>query len=307
MLLFKGLQGLGFGGEFAAGAVLIAEIAPARHRGRIMGFVASSYAVGWALAVLAYSVIFSHAGPDAWRYLFILGIIPAFALIFIRRNVKDSDASKENRRRVKEASATRCGADSPNCSARPTAHHAADPAGRDRSAGRVLRHLHLAAVLPAQGARSDGRRDQRLPLGHHRRLLPRLHDPAGTCTTGSAAGRRTSSSRSAAWCAWSPTPGSPRGQQPAAGAGRAAGDGGVRIAGRSGVFFSELFPSRVRGAGVGIAHNFGRGVAAFFPALVGVLSSILGLKAAMGIGALGYVLVIVGVLALPETRGRQIA
>ncbi|MGW3870639.1 MFS transporter [Streptomyces sp. NPDC005055] len=49
MLLFKGLQGLGFGGEFAAGAVLIAEIAPARHRGRIMGFIASFYAVGWGL------------------------------------------------------------------------------------------------------------------------------------------------------------------------------------------------------------------------------------------------------------------
>ncbi|MFD7446683.1 hypothetical protein [Streptomyces sp. NPDC059909] len=75
----------------------------------------------------------------------------------------------------------------------------------------------------------------------------------------------------------------------------------------SGVFFSELFPSRVRGAGVGIAHDFGRGVAAFFPALVGVRSSFFGLKAAMGIGALGYLLVIASVLALPETRGRQIA
>lgn len=73
----------------------------------------------------------------------------------------------------------------------------------------------------------------------------------------------------------------------------------------SGLFFSELFPSRVRGAGV--AHYFGRGVADFFPYLVGVLSAVCGLKAAMGIGALGYVLVVIGVLALPETRGRQIA
>lgn len=75
----------------------------------------------------------------------------------------------------------------------------------------------------------------------------------------------------------------------------------------TGVFFSELFPSRVRGTGVGVVHNFGRGVAAFFPSLVGALSSVFGLKAAMGVGALGYVLVIVGVVALPETRGRQIA
>ncbi|MEU6422850.1 MFS transporter [Streptomyces spiralis] len=100
MLLFKGLQGLGFGGEFAAGAVLVAEVSPAKHRGRILGFVHSSWAVGWGLAVLGYTVVFSHAGPDAWRYLFLLGILPAFALLFVGRNVKDSDASTENRRRA---------------------------------------------------------------------------------------------------------------------------------------------------------------------------------------------------------------
>jgi len=52
----------------------------------------------------------------------------------------------------------------------------------------------------------------------------------------------------------------------------------------NGVFFSELFPSRVRGAGVGLAHNFGCGVAAFFPFIVGALSSALGLKAAISVG-----------------------
>lgn len=82
-----------------------------------MGFVASSYAAGCALAVLAYSVIFSHAGPDAWRYLFILGILPAFALIFIRRNVKDSDASKENGAGPRRRPPLRHGADSSRCSA----------------------------------------------------------------------------------------------------------------------------------------------------------------------------------------------
>jgi hypothetical protein len=68
-----------------------------------------------------------------------------------------------------------------------------------------------------------------------------------------------------------------------------------------------LFPSRVRGAGVGLAHNLGRGVAAFFPFIVGALSTVLGLRAAIGVGAIGYVLVVIGALALPETRGREIA
>ena len=83
---------------------------------------------------------------------------------------------------------------------------------------------------------------------------------------------------------------------------------GVAAAGslRNGVFFSELFPSRVRGAGVGLANNFGRGVAAFFPFIVGALSTVFGLRAAIGVGAIGYLLVVIGALALPETRGREI-
>lgn len=46
ILLFKGIQGLGFGGEWSVGAVLIAEVAPARFRGRLLGYVSTSWAVG---------------------------------------------------------------------------------------------------------------------------------------------------------------------------------------------------------------------------------------------------------------------
>ena len=62
----------------------------------------------------------------------------------------------------------------------------------------------------------------------------------------------------------------------------------------------------MRGAGVGLANNFGRGVAAFFPFIVGALSTVFGLRAAIGVGAIGYLLVVIGALALPETRGREI-
>jgi MFS family permease len=97
MLLFKGIQGLGFGGEWSVGAVLIAEVAPARFRGRLLGYVSTSWAVGWALAIVAYTLIFSYAGHDAWRYLFFVGILPAVALLFMRRNVKDSEVSVKSR------------------------------------------------------------------------------------------------------------------------------------------------------------------------------------------------------------------
>jgi hypothetical protein len=63
----------------------------------------------------------------------------------------------------------------------------------------------------------------------------------------------------------------------------------------------------VRGSGQGFSYNLGRGIGAFFPALVGFLSRgmSLGLSIALFAGV-AYVLMVVGVLALPETRGREL-
>jgi MFS family permease len=70
-------------------------------------------------------------------------------------------------------------------------------------------------------------------------------------------------------------------------------------------FITELYPSRCRGSGRGFCYNFGRGIGALFPGLVGYLSASLGL--AIGLFALiAYGLVLVAVLLLPETRGKQL-
>jgi len=75
-----------------------------------------------------------------------------------------------------------------------------------------------------------------------------------------------------------------------------------------GAFFTELFPSRVRGSGQGFAYNFGRGIGALFPALVGFMSATMPLGAAIGLFAgIAYVVVIIAVALLPETRGKQLA
>lgn len=136
ILLFKGIQGLGFGGEWSVGAVLIAEVAPARFRGRLLGYVSTSWAVGWALAIVAYTLIFSYAGHDARRYLFFVGILPAVALLFMRRNVQDSEVSVKSR----------------------------EEAAVQKSAGSGFSALF----------RTDRRRDQQLPGGRDRGQLPRL-------------------------------------------------------------------------------------------------------------------------------------
>src|SRR5205807_3847638 len=72
-----------------------------------------------------------------------------------------------------------------------------------------------------------------------------------------------------------------------------------------GAFFTELFPTRVRGSGQGFAYNFGRGIGALFPTLVGYLSGTMSLGAAIGVfAASAYMLVIIATLLLPETKGR---
>jgi MFS family permease len=80
LLVLRALQGLGFGVEWAAGAILVAEYAKPRYRGRAVAFAQSAWAVGWGLSVVVYTIVFSFASPDiAWRLLFWTGVIPAGA------------------------------------------------------------------------------------------------------------------------------------------------------------------------------------------------------------------------------------
>ena len=74
-----------------------------------------------------------------------------------------------------------------------------------------------------------------------------------------------------------------------------------------GSFMTELFPTAVRGAAQGFCYNAGRGIGAFFPALVGFLPRRLGLGPAIAVFSfVGYGLMIVALLMLPETRGRSL-
>jgi MFS family permease len=74
-----------------------------------------------------------------------------------------------------------------------------------------------------------------------------------------------------------------------------------------GPVLTELFPTSVRATGQGFCYNFGRGIGAFFPTLVGVLSAKVLLGTAIGIfAAISYAIVILAALALPETRGREL-
>lgn len=78
MLPPRAVLGLGFGGEWAAGAVLMGEAIRPQYRGRAVGSVQSGWAVGWGLAVLSQAVLFSLMPAEtAWRWMFVIGALPA--------------------------------------------------------------------------------------------------------------------------------------------------------------------------------------------------------------------------------------
>jgi MFS family permease len=90
--------GLGMGGEWSCGSVLVAETWPAEHRGKAMGLMQAGWAIGALIAAAASALIIGRYG---WRVLFLIGALPAIAAFFIRRGVEEPTVWRE---RPREAS-----------------------------------------------------------------------------------------------------------------------------------------------------------------------------------------------------------
>ena len=97
LLIARALLGLGFGGEWAAGAVLMGEAIRAQYRGRAVGSVQSGWAIGWGLAVLAQAILFSYLPAEsAWRWMFVIGALPALLVFYLRRYVEEPQIAANN-------------------------------------------------------------------------------------------------------------------------------------------------------------------------------------------------------------------
>ncbi|MEW6737513.1 MAG: MFS transporter [Acidobacteriota bacterium] len=89
LLIWRTLLGIGLGGEWSSGAVLVSESWPARHRGKAIGIMQSGWALGYIAAALLAAAILP-LGSYGWRLLFLAGIAPALLTIWIRRTVPES-------------------------------------------------------------------------------------------------------------------------------------------------------------------------------------------------------------------------
>jgi len=88
LLAWRGVVGLGLGGAWSAGAVLVSESWPPQHRAKAIGVVHSGWAIGYMVAAAATALILPRYG---WRVLFLVGIVPAFLTIWIQRKVKEPE------------------------------------------------------------------------------------------------------------------------------------------------------------------------------------------------------------------------
>jgi len=104
LFVLRALHGLGFGGEWAAGAVLMGEVIRDKYRGRGVGIVQTGWAIGWGAAALVYTALFAFL-PEAiaWRVLFGIGLLPAVFVFWIRRHIEEPEifnAARRERPRV---------------------------------------------------------------------------------------------------------------------------------------------------------------------------------------------------------------
>ena len=94
LFLFRALLGIGMGAEWPAGASLAMESWPTRSRGFMSGVLQGSWGIGFALSSAAYALLYDSIG---WRGLLWLGILPALAVLYVRRYVKEPEVWVKNR------------------------------------------------------------------------------------------------------------------------------------------------------------------------------------------------------------------
>lgn len=102
-MLFRFLTGLGMGAEWGPGSALVSELWSDRSRGRGIALLQGGFGVGFLVATGVWLGL--GGGPGAWRYMFLIGLLPAAVVIFVRRRVRDPEmwvAADAKRRRARD-------------------------------------------------------------------------------------------------------------------------------------------------------------------------------------------------------------
>ncbi len=294
LLTVRALQGLGFGAEWAVGAALMGEIVRAEHRGKAVGCVQSSWAVGWGAAALLYAATYALL-PEAiaWRVLFFIGVLPGLFVVYVRRHVQESAVFAQASHR------TRFSAIFGPTALRATLFGALLSAGVQGGYYAVMTWLP-AYLRTARGLSVIGSSAYLAVVI----VAAWLGYVTGAYVSDALGRRRTfllfSLCSILTVIAYTTLPIS-NGLMLVLGAPLGFFASGTYSG--LGATLAELFPTSMRGSGMGFTYNFGRAIGASFPALVGYLSEQVSLGLAIGLfTTIAYSLVWVAIAGIPETR-----
>ena len=310
LLLWRALLGLGMGGEWATGAALVSESWPAEHRTKAIGIMQSGWALGYILAAIAAAIVLDvlSLGAEAWRWLFVVGALPALFTLWVRRRVPESPIWLKHRQ-----------------SGAPQANPFAVLFGP-----RLWRRTVLATLLTGSVMFANWGLFFWLPtflatpieqggagmtiLRSMSWIIPmQIGAYLGYLSFGFIAdriGRRRAFILYMAVAAvLVPIYGQlARSPNVLMALGPIVGFVGYGFFSMFGSFLAELFPTAVRATGQGLAYNVGRGLGALAPFTIGAVATIpgFGIGTALALTSAFFLTGALLVLTLPDTSGRRL-
>jgi len=296
LALFRFLTGFGIGGEWATGAVLLAETWPPEHRGKVAGIMQSGWPVGYMCAAAVTWALASYLGSPnltngAWRYAYFIGILPALLTAYIRKAVPESKLwleGKVKREKVDLSGVLRMVIFATIlvilCQYAYWAVFSWLPTylSKERGLGVIKSSIYIIAVeiggitghiLYGFMADKIGRKPSFISFFIVNSLLVpyfAMYAPENLLFI----------------------------------LGPVLGFFGHGFFSGFPAYLAELFPTKVRGAAQGFAYNFGRTGAMLGPYIVGVLALTYGLGAAISTASIAFIMAAIVVSLGPETKGK---
>lgn len=101
-IILRFIVGLALGSEWSTGTSMVAEMWPENHRGKGAGLMQCGLGIGFFAASAVWFFV-SGLGPSAWRWMYVIGILPALATWWIRRGMIEPEKWAVSDRKRREA------------------------------------------------------------------------------------------------------------------------------------------------------------------------------------------------------------
>jgi MFS family permease len=312
LLVFRFITGLGVGGEWGTGQTYIGETFPAKVRGRFGAFMQTGAPIGIALASLVGGYITPMIG---WRASFFISFLPAILVLFIRKNLQESDVWQERRKLIDT------GKLSPDIIRKENRNKIALLFASEYR--KIFIFCLILAIFDMSAywftyswmpGYLNRERAFTMAKSTEFMLITQLGGFLGYFSFGFVAdwlGRKPAYTIYSVFMAfgllmittfWNLielhnylilvfmfTVGF-----------------GTGMFGGYGPLFAELFPTKIRGTAMGTAFNLARGIQFFTPVVIAVVATSYGLSGGISIAALFALLTGIWIWTLPETKGRRI-